>query len=77
MSESGKGITRRKFIKTSAATAGLFSIVPRHVLGGPGYTPPSETFGGALIGCGGRGPGTFKGLSNGGLEVRELALCDV
>jgi len=48
--------------------------VPRHVLGGPNNTPPSETFGGALIGCGGRGNGTFDAM---GLEAKKLAICDV
>jgi hypothetical protein len=48
--------------------------VPRHVLGGPGRTPPSETFGGALIGCGGRGNGTFDAM---GLKAEKLAICDV
>ncbi len=32
-------ITRRELLKFGAAAAG-FAIVPRHVLGGPGYTPP-------------------------------------
>ena len=31
-----------------------FTIVPRFVLGGPGYTPPSETLTKAVIGVGGR-----------------------
>ena len=67
---------RRKFLKTSAASAASFQIVPRHVIGGQGHTPPSETYGAALIGCGGRGPGTYESM------VRELpatlvAACDV
>jgi len=41
---------------------------------GRGATPPSEEIGGALIGCGGRGPGTFGCLGPG---VRRLASCDV
>jgi predicted dehydrogenase len=68
-----KGFTRRQFIKTSAAGVAAFTIVPRHVIG-KGETPPSETFGGALIGCGGRGNGTFGGL---GPDVKKLAQCDV
>jgi predicted dehydrogenase len=43
-------------------------------LGGANNTPPSETFGGALIGCGGRGNGTFNAM---GLEAKKLAICDV
>jgi len=48
------------------------------VLGGQGHVPPSETFGAALIGCGGRGPGTFSDLQRKhGLATRALACCDV
>jgi hypothetical protein len=66
-------VTRREFIGASAAGAAAFSIVPRNVLG-QGQTAPSEEFGGALIGCGGRGGGTFGCLGKG---VRRLASCDV
>ncbi len=67
-------VTRRQFIKGSIGVATAFTIVPRHVLGGPNHTPPSETFGGALIGCGGRGNGTFNAM---GLEAKKIAICDV
>ena len=73
MTQQRLKMDRRAFLKTSAAVA-AFTIVPRHVLGGEGETPPSETLGGALIGCGGRGGGTFGGL---GKDVRKLAMCDV
>ena len=66
--------SRRGFLAGTAA----FTIVPRHVLGGPGHTAPSDTFGVALIGCGSRGPGTLKTLSTTHkLAVRRLAMCDV
>ena len=68
------GITRREFVGGAAAAVAAPMIVPRSVLGGPGQTPPSEEFGGALIGCGGRGKGTFGCLGPG---VRLLAECDV
>jgi len=67
-------VTRRQFIKNSIGAVSAFTIVPRHVLGGPNNTPPSETFGGALIGCGGRGNGTFDAMR---LEAKKLAICDV
>ena len=67
-------VSRRQFLKGSIGAATAFTIVPRHVLGGPNHTPPSETFGGALIGCGGRGNGTFNAM---GLEAEKLAICDV
>lgn len=67
-------VSRRQFLKGSIGAATAFTIVPRHVLGGPNHTPPSETFGGALIGCGGRGNGTFNAM---GLDAEKLAICDV
>jgi len=80
MSRSASGVTRRRFlkrilkrVKSTAAGVAVASIVPRNVLG-QGQTPPSEQFGGALVGCGGRGGATFKGMGPG---VRLLAQCDV
>ncbi len=70
-------VTRRGFLKGTAAAATAFTIVPSHVLGGPGKVAPSDTFGAALIGCGGRGPGTFGGLKKGGLHTVKLGACDV
>jgi len=66
-------VTRRGFLQGAAVGAAAFSIVPRSVLG-QGQTPPSGQFGGALIGCGGRGGGTFGCL---GPDVKRLASCDV
>src|ERR1700681_4824373 len=71
-----KRVSRRRFMQTAAAASLGPLIVPRHVLGGAGYVAPSDTFGGALIGCGGRGNGTFQAMSQ-GLTVRKLAECDV
>ncbi len=45
-------ISRRDMLKLTATAALGFTIVPRHVLGGPGYTPPSETLTRGIIGCG-------------------------
>lgn len=68
-----KKLSRRSFMAgASGAVAPM--IVPSRVLGLGGKTPPSEEFGGALIGCGGRGPGTVSCLGPG---VRMLARCDV
>ena len=33
--------SRREFT-AAAISAAAFTIVPRHVLGGPGFTPPSD-----------------------------------
>src|SRR3989442_11254655 len=48
-------LSRRKFVSQGAATAMAFSIVPRHVLGGPGFVPPSDKVNMAFIGVGSQG----------------------
>ncbi len=45
-------VSRRKFLEQSIGTAMAFSIVPRHVLGGPGFVPPSDKVNIAFIGVG-------------------------
>lgn len=67
--------TRRSFLSKSATGATAASILPRHILGAP-HVPPSEKFGTALIGCGGRGPGTYSQLCK-GLDVELVGACDV
>jgi predicted dehydrogenase len=66
--------SRRRFL---AATAGgaLATIVPRHVLGGAGFVPPSERLNLAGIGAGGMGGGDLATLAR--LGVNVVALCDV
>jgi predicted dehydrogenase len=74
---SRKRISRRKFLTKSAQAAAVFSIVPRHVLGGPGYTPPSETLTRAVIGTGGMGLGGHVTVNAEGQPPVTLAVCDV
>ena len=64
-------LTRREWLKGAAASAAL-TIVPRRVLGGPGFTPPSDELTKAVIGVGGMGRAhlTYPG-------ARLLAVCDV
>src|SRR5215510_7919771 len=56
------GLTRRKFISTTAIAAAGFSVVPRHVLGGPKFVAPSEKINIAIIGCGGQGQTNVRAL---------------
>jgi len=69
----------RRSILKGAAGAGVFQIVAPHVvLGQAKEPPPSETFGAALIGVGGRGPGTFRDLSGKHkFSIGTVAQCDV
>ncbi len=47
--------SRRNFIKETSWAAAGFMIVPRHVLGGRGFVPPSDKVNIGMIGVGGRG----------------------
>jgi len=67
--------SRRSFIKKGAIASSIF-IVPRHVLGGIGYTPPSDRLNLAAIGAGGKGRSDILNASVDGRE-RVVALCDV
>ena len=66
------GLSRREFLGGAAAAA-AFTILPRHLLGGPGRTAPSEKLNVACIGNGG------MGASDTGQVGTEniVALCDV
>lgn len=76
-SENKNSLTRKSFLKTSAlATASSFFFVPRHVLGGPGYTAPSDQLNLAAIGAGGKGSSDIRNATVNGRE-RVVALCDV
>ena len=50
-------MNRRLFIKNSALSAAALTILPRRVLGGTGYTAPSDEINLGLIGCGAQGRG--------------------
>lgn len=67
--------SRRDFIKKSVAASSIM-IIPRHVLGGPGYLAPSDQLNLAAIGSGGKGA---SDISNASVQGREhvAALCDV
>lgn len=68
---SSTGTSRREFLKKSALTLGAFAIVPRHVLGGPGFLAPSDQLTKGIIGVGGMGRGHFD------YAGKLLAVCDV
>ena len=45
-------LNRRQALKGAAATS-AFQVVPRRLLGGQSYIPPSEELTRGIIGCGG------------------------
>jgi len=67
-----QAMNRRGFLKSAALAAAGLTIVPRRVLGGAGFTAPSDELTKAVIGVGGMGMGhlTYPG-------ARLLAVCDV
>ncbi|MBL7076817.1 MAG: Gfo/Idh/MocA family oxidoreductase [Kiritimatiellae bacterium] len=67
-----QGSSRRHFLGQMLAAGAAAQIVPRHVLGGPGYVSPNSEITRAIIGCGGIS-GSHLGMN----YARIVAFCDV
>jgi predicted dehydrogenase len=75
----GNRFSRRSLLSRSlkaAAALTTFTLVPRHVLGGPAYVSPAEMLTHAVIGVGGMGSGHIDYV-RGDSGARLLAVCDV
>ncbi len=68
-------LNRRQFIVAGGAATAAFTLVPRHVLGGPGFVAPSEKITLAHIGCGTEGLREMPELLA-MKEVQIVAVCD-
>ena len=70
-------LSRRDFLASAAAATAAVTIVPRHVLGGPGQTAPSDKLNVAILGCGAQG----QVLLNACLKIPDIlsfrAVCDI
>jgi predicted dehydrogenase len=73
-----RDLSRRQWMKAggAAATAFTFTIVPRHVLGGAGFVPPSEKITLACVGFGTQAIREIGGILA-SPEVQVVAVCDV
>jgi predicted dehydrogenase len=71
--KSPNTVTRRTFLGTTASAAAGLMIVPRRVLGGPGYQAPSDTLAIGCVGVGGKGTSDIWAAST----EHIAALCDV
>jgi len=60
--KQNSGSSRREFIATTASAVAAFTIVPRHVLGGPKFVAPSDKVNVAVIGVGGQGRTNLRSL---------------
>ena len=63
---------RRDFLIKSTSATLVFTIIPRHVLGGQNYSSPSDQLTKGIIGVGGMGRGHYEYEG-----TRLLAVCDV
>jgi len=68
--------SRRDFLKTGTIAAASFMIVPRFVLGGKGYTAPSDRLIIASVGVGGKGADDINHFDKTG-KAEMAFLCDV
>src|ERR1700732_164247 len=68
-------ISRRKFLGQTAAAAIGLAIVPRRVLGGAGYVPPSDKVNIAFIGVGSQGLRVMLRFLR-EPDVQGVAVCD-
>lgn len=68
-----KGLSRRDFLGTAATAAFGAMVVPRRVLGGPGYQAPSDTLNIAAVGAGGMGASNLDSVAGENI----VALCDI
>ena len=75
-SAMGGTISRRRFLGQTAAAAVGFTIVPRRVMGGPGYIPPSDKVNLAFIGVGAQGLRVMLHFLS-QPDVQGVAVCDV
>ncbi len=66
---------RRTFMSLSATAAAGFTIIPRHVLGGVNYIPPSDTLTLAYIGTGTQGTREMLSMLT-VPKIRITAVCD-
>jgi predicted dehydrogenase len=74
-SQSTSHVSRRSFLKTSTVLAGA-TIVPRHVLGGSGFVPPSDQLAVAFVGVGCQGLRVMMSMLRND-ALRAVAVCDV
>ncbi|MCJ7812737.1 gfo/Idh/MocA family oxidoreductase, partial [bacterium] len=55
-------LSRRQFLNTASIATTSIAIVPRYVLGGLGFTAPSDKLNIAMIGTGGQGMQNLRNL---------------
>jgi predicted dehydrogenase len=69
------GLNRRDFLARTSTAVAAAAVVPRQVLGGPRFVPPSEKVNVAIIGCGGQGRTNLRELMKLS-DVQVMAVAD-
>ncbi len=69
--KNARSFSRRNFIGTTATAAAAFTIVPRHVLGGKGFTAPSDLVNLAGIGIGSQGGGDIQNIATPDVPIQR------
>jgi predicted dehydrogenase len=72
---SQRRLNRRQFLVTATTATAACTLVPRHVLGGARFVPPSEKVRIALIGAGGQGRTNVRALFR-EPDALVVAVCD-
>src|SRR6059058_2300787 len=75
ISSKASSMNRRKFVELASTAAVAFTIVPRHVLGGRNYVPPSDKITLAYIGTGTQGIREMLPMLA-VPEIQVVAVCD-
>jgi len=70
-----KMINRRDFLGSAAAGSLALTVVPRSIIGGPGYISPSDKLNIGYIGCGTQGLGEMASLITNPL-LQIVSVCD-
>src|SRR5688572_6271661 len=73
--DSTSRMNRRRFISGMTSSALAFTIVPRHVLGGPNFLAPSDKVNLAYIGLGTQGIREMLPLLT-APDIQIVAVCD-
>ena len=70
-----KKVNRRQFLGSAAAASVALTVVPRYVLGGPGYIAPSDKLTLGYVGCGTQGIREMASLIK-DPRIQIVSVCD-
>jgi predicted dehydrogenase len=72
---SATNLNRRRFLARTGTAVAAATVVPRYVVGGANFVPPSRTVNVAIVGCGGQGRTNLRELLK-LADVQVIAVAD-